>query len=115
MDQALYLYLSPVFVAVFAGIIYFFYHEIKVPNLHKKCVVITGCDTGFGHQLAINLDALGLRVFAGCLTEKGEHELAAKCSHRLKTVRMDVTKQEDIQKCFEGVKLFLETTDNTGS
>ena len=30
-------------------------------------VFITGCDTGFGHDLAIKLDKLGFTVFAGCL------------------------------------------------
>ena len=32
-----------------------------------KAVFITGCDTGFGYQLAVRCDQIGLRVFAGCL------------------------------------------------
>ena len=30
-------------------------------------VFISGCDTGFGHDLAVRLDKLGFTVFAGCL------------------------------------------------
>ncbi|KXJ13319.1 retinol dehydrogenase 2 [Exaiptasia diaphana] len=113
MTDPLIFYLLPVGLVVFASILYLFCRDFKVPNLDNKCVVITGCDTGFGHQLAITLDALGLHVFAGCLTEEGEHELQTKCSERLQTVRMDVTKSEDIQRCLECVKGFLETVDNT--
>lgn len=32
-----------------------------------KAVLITGCDSGFGLELAVRLHARGLRVFAGCL------------------------------------------------
>ena len=36
-------------------------------NPQSKAVFITGCDTGFGHGLAVTLDRIGYRVFAGCL------------------------------------------------
>ena len=32
-----------------------------------RAVFITGCDTGFGRELACRLDALGFKVYAGCL------------------------------------------------
>lgn len=32
-----------------------------------KAVLITGCDSGFGHALAKHLHKLGFTVFAGCL------------------------------------------------
>ncbi|EDO35671.1 predicted protein [Nematostella vectensis] len=69
-----------------------------VSGLAYKWVLITGCDTGFGHQLAKRLDKLGLRVFAGCLSEGGEKNLQQCCSARLTTIRLDVTKQVDIEK-----------------
>lgn len=42
---------------------------IDCPHLQVsgKAVLITGCDTGFGHALAKHLHKLGFTVFAGCL------------------------------------------------
>ena len=37
-------------------------------NSQGRAVFITGCDSGFGHGLACRLDALGFKVFAGCLS-----------------------------------------------
>lgn len=39
----------------------------RITDLTKKAVLITGCDTGIGNELAKRLDSLGFRVFAGCL------------------------------------------------
>jgi NAD(P)-dependent dehydrogenase (short-subunit alcohol dehydrogenase family) len=89
-------------------------HESKVCELQRKCVIITGCDSGFGHELALALDSQGLRVFAGCLTEKGQTVIESKCSPKLKSIRMDVTKSADIQRCFSCVNSFLETTNGAG-
>ena len=36
-------------------------------NPQGRAVFITGCDTGFGNDLARRLDELGFKVFAGCL------------------------------------------------
>jgi hypothetical protein len=35
----------------------------------KKAVLITGCDSGFGHLLALKCASKGMKVFAGCFTE----------------------------------------------
>lgn len=42
---------------------------INCPHLQVrgKAVLITGCDSGFGHALAKHLHTLGFTVFAGCL------------------------------------------------
>ena len=44
----------------------------RVGNYSDRYILITGCDSGFGHELAKHLDAIGCHVFAGCFTEKGE-------------------------------------------
>ncbi|NWH78715.1 RDH16 dehydrogenase, partial [Piaya cayana] len=67
-----------------------------VPGLSEKFVLITGCDSGFGHRLARQLDARGLRVLAACLTEHGAQRLRAAASSRLQTVRLDVTSSQSI-------------------
>jgi len=57
-----------------------------------------GCDTGFGHMLAVQLVARGYRVFAGCLTPEGIEALQAETqnSDKLTAFKLDVTKKEDI-------------------
>lgn len=51
-----------------------------VRDCKDKHVMITGCDSGFGHEAAIRLDRLGLTVYAGCLTDEGAQALSTKCS-----------------------------------
>lgn len=50
--------------------LYQFVKKLQVGNPDKRPVVISGCDTGFGHLLALKLVAHGFPVYAGCLTEK---------------------------------------------
>ncbi|XP_072020798.1 D-beta-hydroxybutyrate dehydrogenase, mitochondrial-like [Amphiura filiformis] len=63
-----------------------------------KAVFITGCDTGFGHKLALRCDQIGLRVFAGCLLPAGRdaRELASKSSKKLTIVPCDVTSEDEV-------------------
>uniref|UniRef100_A0ABM5FNG2 17-beta-hydroxysteroid dehydrogenase type 6-like n=1 Tax=Pogona vitticeps TaxID=103695 RepID=A0ABM5FNG2_9SAUR len=75
-----------------------------VENLREKYVFITGCDSGFGNQLARQLDLEGLRVLAACLTEKGAKELQRVSTDRLKTTILDVTSTESIVAATEWVK-----------
>ena len=70
----------------------------------SRYILVTGCDTGFGHELAKDLDRNGYNVFAGCLTERGEEILQNQCTCRLKTVRMDVSDPESVRKAFQFVK-----------
>ncbi|NXL90893.1 RDH7 dehydrogenase, partial [Alectura lathami] len=67
-----------------------------VPGLSEKFVLITGCDSGFGNLLARQLDAQGLQVLAGCLTEAGATQLRVVTSQRLQTVLLDVTSSSSI-------------------
>ncbi|CAH1252126.1 HSD17B6 [Branchiostoma lanceolatum] len=60
----------------------------RLSQLTDKTVLITGCDTGYGNLLARRLDQLGLRVFAGCLTEAGVAELRQSCSERLQPIQI---------------------------
>ncbi|XP_019622982.1 PREDICTED: retinol dehydrogenase 16-like isoform X2 [Branchiostoma belcheri] len=76
----------------------------RLSQLTDKTVLITGCDTGFGNLLARRLDQLGLRVFAGCLTEAGVAELRQACSERLQPIQMDVTKTDSVQDAFRLVE-----------
>ncbi|XP_041638252.1 D-beta-hydroxybutyrate dehydrogenase, mitochondrial [Cheilinus undulatus] len=63
-------------------------------------VLITGCDSGFGHQLARCLDRKGFVVFAGCLCPEGAGAqiLLSTSSKNLKILKLDITSDEDVQQ-----------------
>lgn len=67
-------------------------------NAQGRAIFITGCDSGFGYQLAKRLDKKGFIVFAACLLpeEKGAKNLVSECSSRLKVIKVDVTRDEDV-------------------
>nr|CAD7596810.1 unnamed protein product [Timema genevievae] len=75
-------------------------------DLENKAVFITGCDTGFGNLCARRLDALGVRVYAGCLMPEGAgaKELKSDTSSKLHIVPLDVTKEKDVKQAVEYVK-----------
>uniref|UniRef100_A0A8C3GBB4 Retinol dehydrogenase 1 n=1 Tax=Cyclopterus lumpus TaxID=8103 RepID=A0A8C3GBB4_CYCLU len=75
----------------------------KVDGFSQKHVFITGCDSGFGHLLARQLDGKGLHVVAACLTEKGAADLTAAASSRLKTLLLNVTDSASIGRAVESV------------
>lgn len=75
-----------------------------VRNLSDKYVFITGCDSGFGNQLAKQLDDRGMRVLAACLTEEGAQKLRQDTSYRLQTTLLDVTKSESVQEAAQWVR-----------
>lgn len=74
-----------------------------------KAVLITGCDTGFGHAAAKRLDALGFEVFATVLNLAGEgaQELQRTCSPRLTLLQVDITRPEDVQQALLHTKAKL--------
>lgn len=76
----------------------------RVEGIHKKCVFITGCDSGFGNALARRLDVLGVPVFAGCFTETVATELKEKASERLQTVMVDIASHDSIIQAYDFVK-----------
>jgi len=106
-------------LAVIGFVAYFFLRR-KMTNtpvepavLKDKAVLITGCDTGFGNATALRLDAQNnVKVFAGCLTEKGVEELRSKGSERLVAFKLDVTKEASIS---DGVKHVQKNLESSGT
>ena len=85
------------------------FRDVLVSDLEKKAVLITGCDSGFGYELAKKLDARGLRVFAACLTSEGQAKLTSECSRQLITLKLDVAEPSDVRKALELVKSHLSS------
>ncbi|XP_049854286.1 estradiol 17-beta-dehydrogenase 2-like [Schistocerca gregaria] len=84
----------------------------RVPS---RAVLITGCDSGFGHELARRLDALGVPVFAGCLFPEGSGacRLAADCSSRLRVLPLDVTSDQQVADAVASVQAALSAASGT--
>lgn len=78
-----------------------------------KAVLITGCDSGFGLELAVRLHARGLRVFAGCLLpdSAGAQRLRALAAAGDKTMHviapMDVTSDSQVNDAVQRVTELL--------
>lgn len=72
-----------------------------------KAVLVTGCDTGIGHALALSLHEKGFRVFAGCLQAAAEGEgaeaLRRRASDRLHVLQLDVTREKQVQEAVQQI------------
>ncbi|CAF4925458.1 unnamed protein product, partial [Rotaria socialis] len=81
-------------------------HFYPTPNIspNGKYILISGCDTGFGHGLAIELDRQGFNVLAGVFSPDNISSLQKELSSRATVFRLDITKQDDIDAAFELVK-----------
>ncbi|CAD5209139.1 unnamed protein product [Bursaphelenchus xylophilus] len=92
--------------------------KISVNNLSDKPVLISGCDSGFGHDLAIKCIRNGMPVFAGCLTDqgiKGIQEEAAQIPNGkqlLHAVQLNIRDPESVKKAREFVDQHINP--NTG-
>ncbi|XP_060580958.1 17-beta-hydroxysteroid dehydrogenase type 6-like [Ruditapes philippinarum] len=88
----------------FAFILEWFVRKLKIDNFDKRFVLVTGCDSGFGLELAKKLDKMGFNVFACCLTKSAVEKFNETSSSKLKAIEMDVTKDASIEKTMEIVK-----------
>jgi len=70
-----------------------------------RVILVTGCDTGIGHEVARHLDAIGFTVFAGCLdtASEGAQRLRVEASPRLRLVNMDVCREEHVKVALQFV------------
>ena len=85
------------YVVLFGLVALAIYDLVTAKGYRQPCgpVLITGCDSGFGKGLALALAGLGWPVYAACLTAPGAAGYAN--TKNVTAVRMDVTKDEDVQ------------------
>ena len=78
-------------------------HFFPSPNItpKDKYVLISGCDTGFGHGLAVALDQQGFNVLAAVYMADSVAVLKNKLSTRAHVFQLDVTSQDDIDRAYE--------------
>lgn len=80
----------------------------------NKCVLITGCDTGFGHEIALQLNKTGFTVFAGCLFKDGPdaQSLVTKAANpeKMNILQFNVTKESDARSVYETIEKHTEKT-----
>ncbi|XP_078408461.1 retinol dehydrogenase 7-like [Cetorhinus maximus] len=91
-------------IAIFFRLCWLIRDNLQLKNIKEKYIFITGCDTGFGNLLAKQLDKRGFHVIAACFTVNGAEKLQIDCSSKLKTVRLNVTSQDNIQTALEFVQ-----------
>uniref|UniRef100_A0AC34GXR2 Uncharacterized protein n=1 Tax=Panagrolaimus sp. ES5 TaxID=591445 RepID=A0AC34GXR2_9BILA len=102
------------FIFIFTIIFYYCFRYFRetaiLPNLNKRVIFITGCDTGFGRLLAIKCVKAGIPTFAGCLTSDGAKSLEKEIGETelLKTVIVDVTSDESVKNAVKFVKKNLK-------
>ena len=101
-------------LALTTVIVFRLFSKRQVNDFENKFMVITGCDTGFGHETAIRLDKMGVHVLANCLTKEGEQILKSETSERLKTFQMDVANSQQIKDIYEKVKEILPSGQGGG-
>ncbi len=78
-------------------------HFFPTPDINPngKYVLISGCDTGFGNRLAIELDKQGFNVLAGIYNPDNKDSLTKILSSRATIFQLDITRQEDIDAAYE--------------
>lgn len=78
-----------------------------------RAVMITGCDSGFGHMTSLALNQMGFVVFSTVLNPEGEgaKELLKKSRNRIQLLKMDVTNSEEVEAAKTKVESFLKDNE----
>jgi len=74
----------------------------------KMAVVITGCDSGFGKELALHAADAGFVVFAGCLNRDSFEQVTVAIKGEIYPLELDVTQDEHVAKMAEQVEKWIK-------
>lgn len=84
--------------------------ESRGKNESELAVFVTGCDSGFGQAIAMDLAEKGFHVFAGCLSIAGMAQY--KDLQSVTAVNLDVTNDKDPLDALEVVSNWLNKSKN---
>ncbi|KAI6177562.1 hypothetical protein M3Y97_00920900 [Aphelenchoides bicaudatus] len=95
------------------NLVVYLLERLEVGSINEKAVLITGCDSGFGHGLVFKCLQNQMTVFAGCLTDSGKAELEKeakrqKLNAKFHAIKLDVTKDESVKQAVDYVKEALK-------
>ena len=77
------------------------YHPKQQQQSKQLAVVITGCDSGFGKELALVAEQAGYVVFAGCLSQESFVHFAHTS---VQPLLMDVTSEKHVRQAVQAVE-----------
>ena len=97
-------------IAFLPVLYYLCYHHLYLNHprhLRGLTVLITGCDTGLGRDLALRLSSLGMVVYAGCLTPDAVSSLTQLAHPTLHPLLLDVTSSSSVRTAVSRLTPFL--------
>ncbi|GMT07568.1 hypothetical protein PENTCL1PPCAC_29742, partial [Pristionchus entomophagus] len=80
-------------------------------KMEGRVIVITGCDSGFGRDTALQLVSKGCIVLAGCFLESslsGLKDETGHNAHRLETIKLNLEDDASIDSFVKAVKTYLK-------
>jgi hypothetical protein len=89
------------------------YDPAKISDI-ELAVVITGCDTGFGKELALWAGEAGYVVFAGCLQKESFDQFEVKGS-LITPLVLDVTSDADVKAAATQVSNWINNPEKKGN
>ena len=82
--------------------------SIKLSFIDRHSIPFTGCDSGFGQGVALQLNKEGFFVFAGCLdansNQVNEMKKKAQYPSRLVCLQMNVTSDDEVSAVYKKVQ-----------
>ncbi|CAF0755453.1 unnamed protein product [Adineta ricciae] len=100
-----------ILIIVVYGSYRLYQHLYPTPEVtpHGKYVLITGCDTGFGRTLAIELDRQGFHILAGIYNSDNQKALENELSSRATVFSLDITQPAQVDAAYQLVKTKTDT------
>lgn len=90
-------------------------YALKHLSLHNstisKCLLFTGCDTGFGYLNAKRLSDLNFTVFAGCLDVHSKGAVELNDWPNVNVIQLDVTQDEQINHAYQCVSSYCNANN----